>query len=67
MKKVVALRRFAFPLFLLCSLGLLTHAADKSDPKKPSAAPAAGNFKEPELMPLADIKPGMKGDRKSVV
>ncbi|MEO6119841.1 MAG: SpoIVB peptidase S55 [Terriglobales bacterium] len=55
---------------LLFSLSLLTHAAQKSDKKvvaKP-AAPAASTpaFKEPELMPLADIKPGMKGVAKTV-
>lgn len=68
MKKAFARRAFVSSLFLLCALSLLTQAADKSakgDPKKPSAAPAAP-FKEPELMPLAEIKPGMKGVAKTV-
>ena len=72
MKNVVALRRLVPSLlFLLCVLSVLTQAADKSatkktDAKKPSAAPAAATFKEPELMPLAEIKPGMKGVAKTV-
>ncbi|HUR36683.1 MAG TPA: hypothetical protein VM009_02625, partial [Terriglobales bacterium] len=69
MKKVVGLRRFVSSLLLLCSVSLFTQAADKSDKpagKKPSAAPAAATFKEPELMPLADIKVGMKGVARTV-
>jgi hypothetical protein len=70
MKNVVALRRLVPSLlFLLCALSVLTLASDKSaksDAKKSSAAPAAATFKEPELMPLAEIKPGMKGVAKTV-
>lgn len=65
MKKVV-LRRGFFPLFLLCSLSLLTHATDQSDSKKNAAAPSVAPFQEPEFMPLSEIKPGMKGVAKTV-
>jgi hypothetical protein len=60
----IVLRRCASSLVLLCSLSLLTQASDKSDVKKPSAAPVAASATE--FMSVSEIKTGMKGIAKTV-
>ncbi|HUR37717.1 MAG TPA: hypothetical protein VM009_07860 [Terriglobales bacterium] len=63
MKNVFA-RRTVYSLLVFCLLSVVTHASEKgakNDVKKPSSGPAAATFKEPQFMPVTDIKAGMKG------